>query len=71
MSYVPHDLSNLKSPEQYLNKLPLDDISKKYFSGEKYESTFTNRLKIIFATGSILSELKKFYPYHPIINKTN
>lgn len=70
MAYQPHELSNLSLAGKYLNQLPSDDISRRFFSGEKYVPSFTNRLKFIFANDSILSELVKFYPYQPLVKGT-
>lgn len=70
MTYQPHELSNLSLAGQYFSKLSSDDISKRFYSGEKYASNLTNRLKFLLATDSILAELSKFYPYQPLVKRT-
>lgn len=70
MTYQPHELSNLSLAGKYFSQLSSDDISKRYFSGEKYTAGFTNRIKFLLATDSVLSELSKFYPYQPVVQKT-
>jgi hypothetical protein len=70
MTYQPHELSNLSLAGKYFNQLSSDDISKRYFSGEQYASTFTGRLKYLLATDSVLAELHKFYPYQPLVKRT-
>jgi hypothetical protein len=70
MTYQPHELSNLGLAGKHFNQLSSDDISKRYYSGEKYAASFIDRIKILFATDSILAELNKFYPYQPIVQKT-
>lgn len=69
-TYLPHVLSNLNMPEKYFNTLPANDISRCYYNGEVYSSNFFSRLSLLFSIGSTISELKKFYPYQPIIDKT-
>lgn len=70
MTYQPHELSNLSLAGQYFSKLSSDDVSKRFYSGEKYVSNLTNRLKFLLATDSILAELNKFYPYQPLVKRT-
>lgn len=70
MTYQPHALSNLGLAGKYFEKLPSDDISRRYFNGEKYESSLASKLKILFAADSLLAELNKFYPYQPVIKAT-
>jgi hypothetical protein len=70
MTYQPHVLSNLGFAGKYFEKLPSDDISRRYFNGEKYESSLASKVKILFAVDSVLAELNKFYPYQPVIKAT-
>lgn len=70
MTYQPHELSNLSLAGKYFSKLSSDDVSKRFYSGEKYVSSLTNRLKFLLATDSILAELNNFYPYQPVVKKT-
>lgn len=70
MTYQPHVLSNIGFAGKYFEKLPSDDISRRYFNGEKYESSLASKLKFLFATDSVLSELNKFYPYQPVVKAT-
>ena len=70
MTYQPHELSNLSLAGKYFSKLTSDDVSKRFYSGEKYVSSLTNRLKFLLATDSILAELHKFYPYQPLVKRT-
>lgn len=70
MTYQPHELSNLSLAGKYFSKLSSDDVSKRYYSGEKYVSNFTSRLKLLLATDSILAELHNFYPYQPLVKRT-
>ena len=55
---------------KYFNTLSSDDISRRYFNGEKYESTMLSRLRMFFSTDSILADLNKFYPYQPMVKRT-
>jgi len=70
MTHVPHDLNNLSLAKQYFDRLSADDLSRRYFSGEKYIPSFTNRLKFLLFTDSVLSELTRFYPYQPIVKRS-
>lgn len=70
MAYQPHELSNLSLAGKYFSQLSSDDISKRYYSGEKYTGGFTNRIKFLFAADSILAELNKFYAYQPVVTGT-
>jgi hypothetical protein len=70
MAYQPHELSNLNLVNKYFSKLPGDDISRRYFAGEKYVSSLVNRARIVLATDSYLSELTNFYPYQPLVSRT-
>lgn len=70
MTYQPHDFSNLSLAGKYLNTLTTDDISRRYFSGDKYVSSLASRLKFFLFTDSVLSELNRFYPYQPLVKRT-
>lgn len=70
MTHPPHELSNLGVVRHYFNRLSTDDISRKYYAGEKYASSWANRLKFFFFTDSTLSELNHFYPYQPIVKRS-
>jgi hypothetical protein len=70
MTYQPHELSNLSLAGKYFNQLSSDDVSKRYYSGERYVSGLFTRIKLLFATDSSLAELDKFYPYQPLVKKT-
>lgn len=70
MTYQPHELSNLGLAGKYFNQLSSDDISKRYYSGEKYTSGFVARLRLLLGTDSVLAELSKFYPYQPVVQGT-
>jgi len=70
MTHQPHELSNLWLFKNYFDRLSADDISRKFYAGEKYVSTIANRLKFFFFTDSTLAELNHFYPYQPIVNRT-
>ena len=70
MSYQPHELSNQGFAGKYLSHLPSDDISKRYYAGEKYVSNLTSRVRLLFAADSVLGELNKFYPYQPVVDGT-
>jgi hypothetical protein len=63
MTYQPHELANLFFVEKYFNQLSTDDISRRFFNGEKYQSTFLSRLTLFFSAHSVISELRRFYPY--------
>jgi len=66
----PHELSNLRFASEYFDSLPSDDISRRYAAGEKYATSWYNRVKFLFSIDSHLSELTRFYPYQPTIKKT-
>ncbi len=70
MTYQAHEFSNLGLAGKYFNQLNSDDISRRYYAGEKYSSNFLSKLKFLYATDSILSELYKFYPYQPLVKRT-
>lgn len=70
MTSPSHDLNNLQLVLKYFESLPADDVSRRYASGEKYVSSFYGRLKLFFSLDSTLSELNKFYPYQPIVQRT-
>lgn len=70
MAYQPHELSNLNLAGKYLSYLPSDDVSKRYFAGERYVSNITSRIKLLFAADSFLGELNNFYPYQPVVTDT-
>jgi hypothetical protein len=63
MTYQAHEISNIFAVEKYFNKLSADDVSRRYFNGEKYQSSFLTQLHLLFSANSILSELRSFYPY--------
>lgn len=70
MTSPPHELNNLQLVLKYFESLPADDISRRYAAGEKYVSSFYTRFKLFFSQDSVLSELNKFYPYQPIVERT-
>ena len=70
MTHQPHLFSNLFLAGQYFEKLPADDISRRYFAGEQYSTSWANRVKMLFATDSVLTELNRFYPHQPIVKRT-
>jgi hypothetical protein len=70
MTYQPHELSNLNLAGKYYSQLSSDDISKRYYSGEKYDSGFVSRLRLLFGIDSVLAELSNFYPYQPVVQGT-
>ena len=63
MTHQPHVLSNLNLAQKYFDSLPSDDVSRRYFSGEKFSSGWANKVKFFFSVDSILGELNRFYPY--------
>ena len=70
MSLQVHELANLRLVEKYFEKLPSDDLSRRYYSGEKYVSSFMSRTRLWFNTWSVYDELHNFYPHHPLITAT-
>jgi hypothetical protein len=70
MTYQPHELSNLGLAGKYFSQLSSDDISKRYYSGERYAPGLAARVRLWLGTDSVLAELSKFYPYQPVVQKT-
>ena len=70
MTHPPHELSNKSFAKRYFDQLPADDTSRRYYAGEKYVPSFTNKLKFLFFTESTLAELYRFYPYQLITKRT-
>lgn len=70
MTSPSHEIANLRLVQKYFESLPSDDISRRYAAGEKYQGTFLSRFKLFFSLDSTLSELNKFYPYQPIVERT-
>lgn len=67
MASPTHPLGAPNIMEKYFNTLPANDISRRYYAGEKYESTFFNRIGLFFSVNSTLKELTNFYPYSPVV----
>ena len=70
MSLQVHELANLRLVEKYFEQLPSDDLSRRYYNGEKYETSLANRIMLLFSTRSIYDELHRFYPYQPLVKAT-
>ncbi len=70
MAHPPHELSNLRIAENYFNTLAADDVSRRYKAGEKYVSTWYNRVKFLTSIDSVLGELNRFYPYQQNVQRT-
>lgn len=70
MTHQPHNLSNIGLALTYLETLPSDDVSRRFKDGEKYDSSWFNRVKTLLAIESTLHELSQFYPYQPIVKRT-
>ena len=70
MAHQPHALSNLNIAQKYFDSLPSDDLSRKYYAGERFASGLVSRIKFFFSIDSYLGELNRFYPYQPVVNQT-
>ena len=70
MSLQVHELANLRLAEKYFEQLPLDDLSRRYYNGEKYVTSLPNRIKFWLSTRSTYDELIRFYPHQPLVKAT-
>lgn len=63
-----HELSNLHLAGAHFSTLSTDDVSRQYFEGQRYISSFWSKFKTFFSIGHTANELAKFYPYaDPVI----
>ena len=62
---------NLHLAGKYLESLPSGDISRRYLAGEKYQTSFWQRTKMLFTVRWYIKEIQSFYPYQFIIHATN
>lgn len=62
--------SDLGIARSHFNKLPLDDINRKYFEGTPYYSPTGFWKKIyhsLFVQPKLFEEVNQFYPYQKVV----
>lgn len=65
-----HVLDDQGLAGEYFKTLSSGDASKRYFNGEKYQSTLLNRVRLFLTVEDTLKELKQFYPYQELVTKS-